>query len=100
MLDSEKLWIADTGAMSQVTKYVNGGKNRHDLAIKLRDCMNDSMTGNFEIDIPLTCRNKEENEIRSAKLKDVQMNDRFNFNHIKRRQTIHHNFEGRADFCF
>jgi hypothetical protein len=54
MLESEALWIADTGATSHVTKYATGGINRRNTAIKMKGCMNDSMTASFEMDIPVT----------------------------------------------
>ncbi len=80
MLELEALWIADTGATSHVTKYATGGINRHDTAIKMKGCMNNSMTTSFEMDIPVTYCHKDGNKIRSAELKDVQVNNRFNFN--------------------
>jgi hypothetical protein len=80
MLELEALWIADTGATSHVTKYATGGINRDDTAIKMKGCMNGRMTASFEMDIPVTYCDKGRNKIRSMELKDVPVNNRFNFN--------------------
>jgi hypothetical protein len=45
----------------------------------MRGCM-EIMTTNFKMDTSVTFCDKDGNEIRSAELKDVQVNDRFNFN--------------------
>ncbi len=80
MLDSKKLWIADTGATSHVTKYANGGKNQCKSMIKMRGCSNDSMIGTFEMNIPVKYCKRAGEELRSANLNDMQVNERFNFN--------------------
>ncbi len=73
MLESEALWITDTGATSHVTKYATGGINRSATAIKMKGCMKDSMPASFAMDIPMTYCNKEGNKIRSVRLKDIQV---------------------------
>ncbi len=79
MLELEDLWIAGMGATSHVTKHAMGGIKQSKSAVQIKRCM-ENMIANFEMDIPVMYCNKDGNEIRSAELKDVQVNNRFNFN--------------------
>ncbi len=72
-------WIVDTGAMSHVTNSKVGGKNHCNTTVKTRGFVGESINPDLEMDIPVTytCGNGKEIE---AELKDVQVNEKFNFN--------------------
>jgi hypothetical protein len=97
MLESEALWIVDTGATSHVTKYATGGINRCDTAIKMKGCMTNSTTASFEMDVPVTYCDKDRSKIRSAELKDVQVNNRFNFNLFSVTRILDKGFKLKGD---
>jgi hypothetical protein len=79
MLESEDLWIADTGATSHVTKHATGRIKERESAVQMKGCM-EIMTANFKMDIPVMYCNKDGNKIRSAESKDMQVNNWFDFN--------------------
>jgi hypothetical protein len=78
LLESEALWIAD--ATSHVTNHTTGGINQRNTAIKMEDRKNNSITASFEMDILMTYCDKDGNKIRSAELKNIQVNNKINFN--------------------
>jgi len=80
ILDSEELWIVDTGATSHVTKFTTGGINQRKSTIKMKGWMNNSAAGTYEMDIPVRYCDRDGNKLRAACLTDVQVNERFNFN--------------------
>jgi hypothetical protein len=65
MLESEDLWIADTGATSHVTKHAMGRIKQPKSDVRMKGCM-ENMTANFKMDIPVMYCNKDGNKIRSA----------------------------------
>ena len=81
MLESDSLWIADTGATEHVTKFATGGVRQRESSVKMRGFnTNESAKGSVEMDIPVVYCDKDGKEVRSAELKDVQVNEGFNFN--------------------
>ncbi len=55
------------------------------------------MTANFEMDIPVTYCDKDENKIRSAELKDAQVNNLFNFNLLSMTRMLGKRFKLKED---
>jgi hypothetical protein len=78
-LVDKDMWIADTGAKRHVTYSRIGGVNNCNMTVKMRGFVGESINPDLEMDIPVTymCDNGKEIE---AKLKDVQVNEKFNFN--------------------
>jgi hypothetical protein len=78
-LVDKDMWIADTGATSHVTNSKVRGKNHRKTTVKTRGFDRESINPDLEMDIPVTytCGNGKEIE---AELKDVQVNEKFNFN--------------------
>jgi hypothetical protein len=60
MLESEDLWITDTGATSHVTKHAMGRIKQRKSAVQMKGCI-EIMTANFKMDIPVMYCNKEGN---------------------------------------
>jgi hypothetical protein len=96
MLESEDLWIVDTGATSHVTKHARGGIKQRKSAVQMKGCM-EIMTANFEIDIPVMYCNKDGKKIRSAHLKEVQVNNWFNFNLFSATRMLGKGFKLKGD---
>ncbi len=78
-LVDKDMWIADTGATSHVTNSKVGGKNHRKTTVKTRGFVGVSINPDLEMDIPVTYTCGKGKEI-EAELKDVQVNERFNFN--------------------
>jgi hypothetical protein len=78
-LINKDMWNADTGATSHITNSKVGGKNHRNTAVKTRGFVGESINPDLEMDIPVKymCNNGDEIE---AELKDVQVNQTFNFN--------------------
>jgi hypothetical protein len=78
-LVDKDICIANTGAMSHVTNSKFGGKNHCKTTIKMRGFVGESINQDLEMDIPVTYTCGNGKEIK-AELKDVQVNEKFNFN--------------------
>jgi hypothetical protein len=96
MLESEDLWIADKGATSHVTKHAVGGIKQRKSAVQMKGCM-EIMTASFKMDIPVMYCNKDGNEIRSAELKDMQVNNCINFNLFSVTRMLGKGFKSKRD---
>ncbi len=96
MLELEDVWIADTGATSHVTKHATGRIKQCKSAVQMKGCM-ENMTANFEMDIPVMYCDKVGNKIRSAELKDIQVNYRFNFNLLSMIRMLGKGFKLKGD---
>jgi hypothetical protein len=74
------MWIVDTGATSHVTNSKVRGKNHCKTTVKARGFVGESINLDHEVDIPVmyTCGNGK--EIEAELKKDVQVNEKFNFN--------------------
>jgi hypothetical protein len=78
-LESENVWITDTGATSHITKHKIGGINHRGTTVTTRGFIGESIIPELEMDIPIKYIGKDGLEIK-AELKDVQVNKNFNFN--------------------
>ncbi len=79
-LDSEAIWIADTGATSHVTKHEDGGKSHQESDARTRGAMGGTVDASYQMDIPAFYCNKNGKEVFAVQLNDVQVNKDFNFN--------------------
>ena len=96
MLESEDVWIADTGVSSHITEHSMGGVKQYKSSIQVQGCMG-NVSANLEMDIPVTYCDKDGNEIRSAELKDVQVNDSFNVNLFSVTQMLRKGYKLKGD---
>jgi hypothetical protein len=78
-LESENVWIGDTGATSHVTKHKIGGINHCGTTVKTRGFVRESINTELEMDILVKYIGKDGLEI-NAELKDMQVNENFNIN--------------------
>jgi hypothetical protein len=78
-LVDKDMWITDTGATSHVINSKVGGKNHRKTTVKTRGFVGESINPDLEVNILVryTCGNGKEIK---AELKDVQVNEKFNFN--------------------
>jgi hypothetical protein len=78
-LVDKDMWIMDTGATSHVTNSKVRGKHHRKTTVKTRGFVGESINPDLDMDILVTyiCVNGKENE---AELKDMQVNEKFNFN--------------------
>ncbi len=80
ILESQDIWIANTGATSHVTKHARGGKKHHQKSVKTRGFAGETIEPACEMDIPVTYCDKGGTEKFDVVLGDVQTNEKFNFN--------------------
>jgi hypothetical protein len=78
-LVDKDMWNAGTGATSHVTYSRIGGLNHCNTMVKMRGFVGESNTPDLEMDILVTYMCDDGKEI-EAELKDVQVNEKFNFN--------------------
>jgi hypothetical protein len=78
-LESENVWILDTGATSHITKHKIGGFDHCGMTVKTRGFVGESINPELEMDILVKYIRKNGLEIK-AELKEVQVNENFNFN--------------------
>ncbi len=73
------MWIVDTGATSHITYNRTGGVNLPNMTVKTRGFAGQSINPDLEMNIPVMYICDKSKEI-EAELKDVQVNEKFNFN--------------------
>jgi hypothetical protein len=78
-VESENVWITDTGATSHVTKHKIRGINQLGTTVKPRGIIRELINLELEMDILVKYIGKDGLEI-NAELKDMQVNENFNFN--------------------
>ena len=80
LLESEDIWIADTGATTHVTKHARGGKNHRKTDVTTRGARGEAAEASYEMDIPVYHCSASGKECFPVQLMDVQVNEHFNFN--------------------
>jgi hypothetical protein len=80
ILESQDIWIADTGATSHVTKHAGGRRKHCQTSVRTRGFAGETIKPDCEMDILVTYCDKEGTEKFDVVYGDVQMNERFNFN--------------------
>jgi hypothetical protein len=73
------MWIPDTGTTSHITYSRIRGVNHCNTMVETRGFVGESINPDLEMDIPVTYMCDDGKEI-EAELKDVQVNEKFNFN--------------------
>ncbi len=64
--------------------------------VQMKGCM-ENMTANFKMDIPVMYCDKDGHKIRSAELKDMQINEQFNFNLFSMTRMLGKGFKLKGD---
>ncbi len=80
ILESQDIWIADTGATSHVTKHTEGGTKRCQTSVRTHGFAGEIIQLDCEMDIPVTYSDKNGTEKFDVVLRDVQTNKKFHYN--------------------
>ncbi len=79
-MESQDIWIADTGATSHVTKHTEGGRKHHQTNARICGFAGETIQPDCEMDIPVTYVDVNGTERFNVVLGDVQTNGKFNYN--------------------
>ncbi len=80
LLESEDIWIADTGTASHVTKHLKGGVNHCKTDVTTRGARGVAAEASYEMDIPAIYCDATGQQCFVVRLNNVQVSDQFNFN--------------------
>jgi hypothetical protein len=80
ILESQDIWIADTGATSHVTKHTEGGRKHRQTNVWTRGFAGKTIQPDCEMDIPVTYVDVNGTETFDVVLRDIQMNEKSNYN--------------------
>ncbi len=75
LLESEDIWIADTGATSLVTKHSKGGVNHCKTDVKRHGARGVAAEASYEMDIPAIYCDATGQQCFLVQLNDVQVSD-------------------------
>jgi hypothetical protein len=90
LLESEDIWIADTGATSHVTKHLKGGVNHR---ITTRGARGVAAEASYETDMPAIHCDATGQQCFLVRLNNVQVSDQFNFNLFSMTRVMLEGFE-------
>ncbi len=93
LLESEDIWIADTGATSHVTKHSKGGVNNCKTDVKTRGARGVAAEASYEMDIPAIYCDATGQQCFLVQLNNVQVSDQFNFNLFSMTRVMLEGFE-------
>jgi hypothetical protein len=80
ILESQDIWIADTGATSHATKHIEGGRKHYQTNVWICGFARETIQADCEMDIPVTYVDVNGTEKSNVVLGEVQMNEKFNYN--------------------
>jgi hypothetical protein len=80
ILESQDIWISDTGATSYVTKYTEGGRKHCQTNVWTCRFAGETIQPDCEMDILVTYVDVNGTEKFNVMLGDVQTNEKFNYN--------------------
>jgi hypothetical protein len=80
ILESQDIWIADTGATSHVTKHTEGGRKHCQINVRTHGFAGETIQPDCEMDIPVTYVDVNGTEKFDVMLGEVQTNEKFNYN--------------------
>jgi hypothetical protein len=80
ILESQDIWIVDTGAISHVTKPIEGGMKHCQTTVQIRGFAGETIEPDCKMDIPVTYSDKNRTEKFDVVLGDVQTKEKFHYN--------------------
>ncbi len=80
VLDSQDIWIADTGATCHVTKHKEGGQKHYQTSVPIRGFAGETIQPDCKMDIPVTYFDKNGTKKFDVILGDIQTNEKFHYN--------------------
>jgi hypothetical protein len=80
ILESQDIWIADTGALSHVTKHTEGGRKHLQTNVQTHGFEGETIQPDCEMVIPVTYVDVNGTEKLNVVLGVVQTNEKFNYN--------------------
>jgi hypothetical protein len=80
ILESQDIWIADTGATSHLTKHAEGISKHCQTSVRTRGFAGETIQPDCKMDIPVTYSDKKGTEKFNVILGDVQTNEKFHYN--------------------
>jgi hypothetical protein len=80
ILESQDIWIADTGATSHVTKHAEGRMKHCQTNVRTRGFAGETIQPECKMDTPVTYSDKNGTEKFDVVLGDIQTNEKFHYN--------------------
>jgi hypothetical protein len=80
ILESQDIWIADTGTTSHVTKHTEGGRKHCQTNVRTHGFAGETIQPDCEMDIPVTYVDVDGTEKFDIVLGDIQTNGKFSYN--------------------
>ncbi len=80
ILESQDIWIADTGATSCVTKHTEGGMKHHQTSVQTCGFAGETIQPDCKMDIPVTYSDNNGTEKFDVVLGDVETYKKFHYN--------------------
>jgi hypothetical protein len=80
ILESQDIWIADTGATSHVTKHTEGGRKHRQTNVQTHGFAGETIQPDCEMDILVTYVDVNGTKQFNLVLGDTQTNEKFNYN--------------------
>jgi hypothetical protein len=93
LLESEDIWIADTGTTSHVTKHSKGGVNHCKTDVKTCGARGAAAEASYEMDIPAIYCDATGQQCFLVRLNNMQVSDQFNFNLFSMTRVMPKGFE-------
>jgi hypothetical protein len=79
ILESQDIWITDTGAPSHISKHAGGRQKHYQTSVRTHGFAGETIKPDSEMDITVTYCDKEGTEKFHIILGDIQTNERFNW---------------------